>query len=120
MRWSSLRWPIAGSMAARRVAFDLLGDAGSLAGGVDLELVRGRGAVAAVADIGYDAIERVRRASAGPFRKRSAHKTEAAWTHPLNGALIARRLSSTTRMGKFDLTPVVEAYGVSPAPSTTW
>src|SRR3974390_752417 len=41
------------------VAFDLWGDAALLASGVDLELIFGRGFVAAVSGIGDDAIERV-------------------------------------------------------------
>ena len=61
MRCSALRWPITGSIAERRLISRLICvcDAPLLAGGVDPELVLGRGVVAAIAGIGDDAVELV-------------------------------------------------------------
>src|SRR5262244_721852 len=61
MRWCSLRWPMTGSMAARRLKSRLICGVTRrfLAGRVDFELVIERGVVAAIAGIGDTAIENV-------------------------------------------------------------
>ena len=64
MRWSSLRWQITGSMAARRLNWRLnwrliCSVTRRFGRRVDAELVIGQGIVAAIAGIGDDALEHV-------------------------------------------------------------
>jgi hypothetical protein len=73
MRWCSLRWPRLDGGASFELALDLRRDAALLAGGVDLELVIGRGVVAAIAGVGDAAIEDVADERL-PWREKSSAK----------------------------------------------